>query len=131
MPVPLTGKSIEMPYGSALAANNLTFHDRSGRSLFQEENNLIPGEVYTHNSLFPVMNSVPRISLTVVYIIREKLGPQRKKSNWKTFPGKTFVCIEIPVQLTSKPSSSSLPVSSFVPGQHQPFVSGQSQSLRQ
>lgn len=103
MPIPLmTGRSIEMPYGSAVVANNFTFHDRTGRSLSQEENKVIADEMYTHNSLFPVINSVPRISLTVLYIIREKLGPQRKKSNWKDFPGNVYACIEIPVRLTTK-----------------------------
>lgn len=98
----IVGNNIEMPYGGAVAANTFTFSERTGKSIFQDENRLVPGESYVHNSLFPVMNSVPRIELTVRYIIREKLGPQRKKSNWRDHPGTIFACVEIPVVLKTR-----------------------------
>ena len=107
MPLPkvvsgIIGNNIEMPYGSPVAANTFTFHERTGKSISQEDNSLVPGELYVHNSLFPVMNSVPRIQLTVRYIIREKVGLQRKKSNWKDHPGTIFACVEIPVVLKTR-----------------------------
>jgi len=104
MPTTVRGKALELdkPYGTAVPINNQTVHDLTGKTLSQESNQLVVNDAYTHTTLFPVTNSVPKSNMTLRYILREKVpGNGRKRSDWKSHPGTLFACLEIPVEVRS------------------------------
>jgi hypothetical protein len=71
-----------------------------------EKGGIKAGAEYTFEDSFPVLETYPKIQLTVRYIVREekprntdKPLDRKQKSNWKLHPSETLFCIRIPVRI--------------------------------
>ena len=54
-------RSVEIPYGPAVAANANTFRVSTGQPISQDGNQLTTGEWYLHNGIFLVIPQAPRV----------------------------------------------------------------------
>lgn len=68
------------------------------------EGGLKAGQTYEYEDSFSVLETYPKIPLTVRYIVREerprstsKPLDRKQKSNWKLHPSETLFCLRIPV----------------------------------
>jgi hypothetical protein len=53
--------TVEIPYGPSALVNKDTFRVSTGQSISKNGNQLTPGELYLHNSIFPVIPQAPKV----------------------------------------------------------------------
>ena len=96
----LKDKYVEVPYGGGVSADDRTFLvDENGAHQSIEGNGLVSGNRYFFNNIFNILNSSPKTTLWVRYLIREAKPCKKSKCNWLLHPGQLLVCVEIPITI--------------------------------